>query len=398
MKKESNMRKLFLVLTLVAMLFVGLVPSVLADIKPTERYKMIDPGDADFAATFGSASFGDLWFDMMGVGAELPAGDDWASQGAVGPTLPFPHPVFWQHGIDIGFTFHFYQGPLELAGGWPPMWLAEFCTAHNIPIPQPWNLGLPWDAQLSDKGYEQVFVSANGFIVFDEHARWVVNPINEIFPALGLGHWNWDGNSVPNRGRPNNMVAPYWTDWVVGSNDYQKVEDICPAEGAECLFETCRNITCIEWDGCPDECVCVDWEEECTCYTWSAYEPCAWSWVQRPRGRILVGTVGEEPFRRFIVQWQNVRHFDTGFLADFQLQLNETSNSILFLYNAFDSKEGPYFEGSPVTVGVEDQYGATGVGMTFSNPWSWATLPAAFTTFPAIPAAFSAGDMVGFVY
>lgn len=383
------MRKLFVVLSLVAMLFVGLVPSVLADEKPSQVPNMVDPGDAAFAATFGTANFADLWYDLEGMGAELPATDDWASQGPVGPVnglfgiLPT---TTYQHGLPIGFVFHYMQGPPQLAPGWPPAFITNLLAGLGISIiPMPWDIGFDWPAFLTDMGYDEAFVSANGFITF-------APPVEDDLGGLGLG--NFYPTALPSRDLPNNFVAPYWTDWVIGSNDYQKVEDVC---GVNCEDWTCRDTVCNRWD--PVTGACLAYDEKCYCEEYDYYEPCAWSWVSRPRGRILVATVGEEPFRRFVVQWSNARHYDTGFLADFELQLYETSNAVLFLYNAFDSKEGPYFEGSPVLVGLEDFYGTTGVGMTFINPWSGATLPAALGgIWPRLPAAFAAGDMVGFVY
>jgi hypothetical protein len=84
-------------------------------------------------------------------------------------------------------------------------------------------------------------------------------------------------------------------------------------------------------------------------------------------------SVGEEPNRKFVVQWANAKQYWSGNLATFQLQLWEGSNGILFLYKDFMVKglwedpphEYPFVIQFHALVGMEDFYGTTGVGWLY---------------------------------
>jgi hypothetical protein len=394
------MRRWLAILVVIGIVMAMFVPEAMAEPKPTMIPREVMSGDAEFVTTFGFTAFEDLWVELEGVGAELP-------QTGTDKFLCWEYQVedFLRgrqradggiEGIPIGFTFHYMQGPPELAPGWPA-YIPEGGGIEDLPS--------NWPAILGDRGYERVYVSTNGFLVLDdpEWQEYVYDPEAEEWHWRGAGNWNWWPWQLPIREPPNNFIAPYWTDLAIGDNSYQKVEDLC----RRCIL--------------PE----LPIGEECPRYEWL---PCEWSTVERPRGRLLYATLGEEPNRKFVVEWLNARNRHTGSLCTFQVQLFEGSSAILFLYKDFQNKDAstPYFEVPSVLIGIEDYYGATAVGTAFTSvgggvgsmipgmpSWrgivmNWIPKPV-FDIAPwwifqwlvvgfHIPQPRNAGDMVGFVY
>ena len=396
------MRRLFTILVLIGLLMSLFVLEVAAEPKPAEGYvpHEVTPGDAEFAETFGFLSFNDLWVELDGVGAELPQ-TSW--EGC--PLFPYQVDDFLRgrqradggiEGIPIGFTFHYMQGPADLAPGW---------GAYIPPEGGIEDLPMDWPAVLADEGYNRVYVSTNGFLLFDdpEVQEYTRHPHSGEWYWRGAGNWNWWPWQLPIREPPNNFIAPYWTDLVIGDNSYTKVLRVARV----CIFP------------CPwavDEC-CVE-----------EMIPVETITLPRPRGRLLYATVGQEPNRRFIVEWLNARNRNTGNLATFQVQLWEGTSSILFLYKDFQTRDPSetYFESPSVVIGMEDYYGGVKVGTAFTMQGFWigSMIPglpswrdiamnwipkAAYDLIPwwiprwavfgfHLPQPRAAGDMVGYVY
>jgi hypothetical protein len=417
------MRKCLAIVLLISVLMSLSVLPAAAEPKPTLMPHEVVPGDADFAATFGSMNFDDLWFELERYGYELPQTG----------TESF---LLWQwqvddflrgrqrgdggiEGIPLGFTFHHMQGPPNLAPGWQAA-VPPGGSAADLPS--------DWPVLLEDEGYDKVYVSTNGFLVFDDPevqefvAREVCEKDCSCNPCggheceeycvtewhwEGAGNWNWWPWQIPIREPPDNFIAPYWTDLAIGDNSYTHVQDI----SYQCVI--------------PD---LFGWGDgECMQYE---MVPSATVTIPRPRGRLLYATVGEEPNRRFIVEWLNARNRHTGNLCTFQVQLYEGSSATLFLYKDFQTKDasGTYFETPAVVIGMEDYYGASGVGTAFTMEGasigrmlpipgmpSWRGIvmnwlpKAAFDLLPwwifgwmtfgfKLPPPRAAGDMVGYVY
>jgi hypothetical protein len=396
------MRKTLSVVLLTAVLLVGLIPAASADVKPNNVPHVINSSDEGFSVAFGASTFTDLWEELDGVGVELP------QTGAGGRSAPAEVAVRRLQSDDdlvrgpapIGFTFQYMNGPVEPAPGWPPADWKEWWTGDTAPpFPE------KWPSALSDRGYTEVYVATNGFIVFADKSTGERRPLvsaNTVPDAQqpGLGSWNWWPWQVPIAEPPNNFVAPYWTDLAIGGNDYFRVAQVC------------REQTDNLWDDEHQQYVPV-----------YSYLPCEWQMVERPRGRLLYATLGTAPNRKFVVEWLNARNHWTGFLTTFELQLFEGSNAILFLYKDFQTKdEGQvYFEVPSVVIGMEDWFGTTGVGQAYvlDGPrpfWNELDLtyrvsveinkpsldqdgiPAPYGAAAHVPPPMSNGDMVGFVY
>ena len=406
------MRKIALSVLCVSLILGVVAPAALADIKPTDIPHMVMPGEEGFTAAFGAAAaFTDLWEELEGIGAELPQTGHMpvCSLGDPGPGYVPEFDDFVRGPIPIGFTFGYMNGPVEPAPGWPPADWREWWKGDIAPpLPE------GWPAVLTDQGYDKVYVSTNGFIVFADHSVPSASVVFDTTVALtdaapqqpGLGSWNWWPHQLPIVEPPNNFVAPYWTDLAIGDNSYHKVTEVCKE--------------CVLW---------VPTDSDPMCYQWE-YLPCEWEKVERPRGRLLYATLGEAPNRKFVVEWLNARNHWTGFLATFQLQLFEGSNAILFLYKDFQTKDPgqAYFDVPSVLIGMEDWYGTTGVGQTFMlddaiHNWlvfnnsfrgavldwygklTWEQLLAglppyvpSWGTGTRLPAPMANGDMMGFVY
>ena len=414
------MRKFLAILLLIGILASFSVQGVAAEPKPTLKPHEVVPGDAEFGATFGAVTFDDLWFELERYGAELP-------QTGKRGFLFFT----WQvddflrgrqradggiEGIPMGFTFHHFQGPPDLAPGW---------QAYVPEGGGPGDLPADWPVVLNDAGYDKVYVSTNGFLLFDDpqHEEYVQQVHCETqcsctpcgacgqeeqctteWHWVGAGNWNWWPWQIPIREPPDNFIAPYWTDLAIGDNSYEFVQSV----SLQCVIPNFFGEGCLREEMVPDATVLIP----------------------RPRGRLLYGTVGEEPNRRFIVEWLNARNRHTGNLCTFQVQLYEGSNATLFLYKDFQTKDasGTYFETPAVVIGMEDYYGATGVGTAFTMEGysigrmlpipgmpSWRGIvmnwlpKAAFDLLPwwifkwltfgfHLPPPRAAGDMVGYVY
>ena len=346
------MRKLFGIV-MISVLLLSLTSGVLAEPKPQNVPHQIMADDPAFAAAFQGTTFGGLWKNMAGA-AELPQADD----AVRGP-------------VSIGFTFQFFDGPVEPVAGWPPAdWKDWWCGDTAPPLPE------DWPSELSGMGYDKVWVSTNGYVVMADPQYLAkveeekVSIAEYVIQDPNISSSHYDPALGPQL--PNNYIAPFWSDWVIGDNTTWKVDKIC------------KNYMGDVWDEVNEE-----WDP------WYEWVPCQWSEVFRPRGRILAHTFGDAPNRVFVVEWQNARNYDSGDLISFQLQLFEGSNAILFLYSdpmpAVDGR--PFFQPNGV-IGMEDSFGKTYVGEFFSaGEWK---AGADWWTNAAAPVADQ--DMMGFVY
>jgi hypothetical protein len=403
MRKElSEMRKLLSILILSATLMLLLVPSAMAQ----DGYLEVRPGDGEWA---WSTNFADNWIELDpalgGPGAEVPQGDDFIRGGPVsdGPQVdPFgfvwPINGIYQHGIPLGFEFDYWGATYD------NVWLATngFMLFRGTPL-SPWDggvePGLEWNPVLG---------------------VWVLTSIN----AFG-DSWNWWPWQLPIAEPPNNFIAGYWTDLVIGDN------------GVQCVSGVDR--VCVDWGpppwpnppGHPDN-PCFGFEYLANTYI-----------LPRPRGRLLYATIGEPPNQVFVAEWLRAKNYHTGNLVTFQIQIEEGTGNILYLYQNFQPKQCPerdpvpYFEVPSVLAGLEnaqgtmsagDIYAAPGPGpapfgfharaveMFFYKPtfpinpfmqdW-WRGLLKRFvlplwpmtgaSVYPQLPQVFNAGDMLGFI-
>jgi len=332
------------------MILLSFVSAVLAEPKPTNVPHQVTPGEADWPAVWGA--IGTQWMDMSGA-AELPAGvmnsdgDDYIR----GP-------------VPIGFTFHFMNGPVEPLPGWPPADWKEWWTGETAP-PLPEN----WPSELSDKGYVQVYVADNGYLVMadPQYMDGLQDPNIGHGGTPGIPHWRTEALGPA---RPNNYIAPFYSDWVIGDNTTRKVTDI-EKQKKTCYDDAGKGYPCFEW------------------------VPIEWTNVERPRGRLLYKTFGTSPNRVFVVEWQNARNFWSGNLVSFQVQLFEGSNAILFQYkDAMPEEDGrPFFQPGGV-IGLEDSFGKTFVGEWFDA----GMLNKPGMNWTPAPAPVGDGDQIGFVH
>jgi hypothetical protein len=262
------------------------------------------------------------------------------------------------------------NGPADPAPGWPPYSCpGSGCTGdecHGDPLPE------DWPVELTDKGYEMVYVADNGYLVVADPQYLAQVKAGDFViqdPNIGTdGHY---GDAALGPQRPNNYIAPFWSDWVIGDNTTRKVTKLC-WYSYNCFDEIGRRDVCRAW------------------------VPCETEDVPRPRGRLLVKTFGEAPNRVFVVEWQNARAYDSGNLVSFQAQLFEGSNAILFQYkDAMPEEDGhPFFQPGGV-IGIEDSFGTTYVGQSFQSGVQSKSDPLHWTPGPA---PVSDGDQIGFVY
>jgi hypothetical protein len=340
------------------LLLLVFASAVLAEPKPLNVPHMVKPGEASWPAAWGAVDT--QWADMSDA-AELPAGvlDESGNNYIRGP-------------VAIGFIFHFMNGPVDPAPGWPPAACpATGCTegCHDAQLPE------GWPADLTDKGYDHVWVADNGYLVLAD-PQYLANGSGPLIlqdPNIGTQGHAEDEQLGP--ARPNNYIAPFWSDWVIGDNTTTKVISLVK-----------RPVPCYRQPG--------DIQASTNgCYEWV---PNGYTLVERPRGRLLVKTFGQAPNRVFVVEWQNARNYHSANLVSFQVQLFEGSNAVLFQYkDPVPEDAGRPFTQPGGVIGMEDYFGQTYVGMQFasgaqskSNPLHWT---------PA-PAPVSDGDQIGFVY
>ncbi len=373
------MRKLLSILVLSATLMLLLVPSAAAD-----GYMEVMPGDAEFAATFGSDSFGDLWIELEGVGHEVPGGDDFIRGGPVGGTITLIGP-FWavnglyQHGIPLGFEFDFWGETYE------DVWLAtNGYLLFRSPAPSVFNSGLEW------------YLDLEWWLGLDPIEMLIWAPIR-VRPHGDS--WNWWPWQLPIAEPPNNFIAPYWTDLWIGDNGFNHVVNVIR------------------------KCWAADVPGGFYCEYLPIYEV-----VERPRGNLIFDTIGEEPNRIFVAEWLRAKNAHTGNLTTFQAQIFEGSNAILFLYQDFMPKTetAAYFEIPSVLAGLEDAPGRNAAGSVYVAPglpgapnareWAFTfwqptgpfpkgdpewpiqvLLRDLNIQYPYLPAPFAAGDMLGFI-
>ena len=345
------MRKLS-ILILSVLLIASLAPAVLAEPKPGAEY-IPQPVDPDPGFTFE-----DWWIELNpdegGEGIELP-GDTYASgaagyiRGGVCGFDPYTGTNLC-HGLPIGFNFKYMQGP-----------------AVGDPVFDEFGRIVDWVVSLSENGYDEAWIGTKGYIAFHE-------PVADLGEISAI-KWGEMPTEVPLPWPPNNMIAPYMTDLAIGDNTFWDVVDVaffCAwGPNGSCAPEVCNDTRypapkyegprcCAESpiDGNPGE---------------GFWMPCNIEQVFVPRGRLLYQTVGEEPDRKFVVEWANAKVYWGSGYATFQLQLWEGNNAVLFLYKDFKplafyedpSHDAAFPLWDALVVGMEDYYGKTGVGQAY---------------------------------
>ena len=330
------MRRKLLMTVIVSVLVVTLpARGVRAEPKADPRYipHEITPEDPAWSANFGTSSFDDLWVDV-----DLEPWDKVTELEQTAlfnwtPNVPYRGP------LSIGFDFHFMQGPAKGFPVWK--WLGGPEVQQRFPV-----FSGEFKYELTNAGYDQLWVSRKGMVLFGSESD-PLHPGSWIPPTSSWSApWGaMDLNVTP----PNNYIAPFWNTLTIGSNDY--------------------------------------WQFTRTKLTK----------VERPRGRMLCTTKGKAPNRVFVLEWLNARNEHTGFLCTFELQLFETSNSILFLYKDFAAKgpESTWFSVTPVTIGMEGFYGQATVGDHYGLPGTekwWGV------EYDYLPSPVAPRSMRGFVY
>jgi hypothetical protein len=409
------MRKLFVILVVSMLLMSALAPAALAEPKPADEYI---PFEVDLDPGF---AFEDWWIELNpdegGTGIELPQADD----EVFGDPDPEADPTSGLEifrGLDMGFNFKYFEGPSR---GIP-----TYDTSVDPPV------AVRWSQELTNEGYDKIWVGTNGYLVFGYHCDLTPPYRNECrdwfthdeisYMVMYPPDFTWY-RAVPSPARPNNLLNVFMTDLTFGDNSFVEVDSV--AFVCEVLDDECGQVgpgtTTVKCNGektdmvsgpggCvadKDECWIADCQEDCDvafepgperdeCYAdcddnaprldvQGYWMPCDTHIIERPRGRLLYKTVGEEPNRKFVVEWANARVWGTGGLATFQAQLWEGNNAILFLYKDF--KPMAYFEDPPheaaftlidtLVVGLEDFYGEIGVGQAYfghrtASPGGWA--------------------------
>jgi hypothetical protein len=349
------MRKILAILLVSVLLLASFAHVVLADLKPTSPYI---PQAVTIPATIG---FNDLWVELDpslgGSGIELPQGqndpfDDFIRGGVAAGGV--------QHGIPIGFTFNFMQGP---ARGIPVV------EAFDPTPLDPWNhdtvfVTVGWNYVLDDQGFNELYVSLNGYVVFD-----TVPGMGAARPAAnftGLGTQANFPTQLQSAEVPNDFIAPFWTNLTIGENAFTEVTSVhfvCDLLLPGVHPEPRSSSDCVAGQG--------------------HYEVYTTRMVERPRGRLLYKTEGTAPNQKFIVEWSNAKNIFTSDLASFQLQLFQGSNGIAFLYKSFKGVSAfedpphvsPYNITPSLLVGMEDATGDVGVGQAYLPTGAGFNLP-----------------------
>jgi len=314
-------------------------------------------------------TFDDLWVELNpdegGNGIELPQ-----SSAILGPEdfiRGGPAGGGFQHGIPIGFNFKFMQGP--------PQGIPEYgwtdTNGNGIlgdavgGITDTWEAQM-WNYDLFDEGFDELYVSINGYVVFDTVPvlpGWPgARPAGD-FTGLGNGHWFPTQLASPDV--PNEFIAPFYTDLAISDNSFHEVTSV---------HFVCNTLLPGVHPEPRTPADCVD--------RLGYYAPWTTRTVERPRGRLLYRTVGTAPERKFVVEWANAKNAWTSDLATFELQLFEKGNGILFLYKDFKAvsafEDPPHASPFKITpsliVGMEDASGVVGVGQAYmpgATPPGW---------------------------
>jgi hypothetical protein len=313
-----------------------------------------------------------LWIELDpregGSGNELPQGgnnpgflgvDDFMRGGPVGGGF--------RNGIPIGFNFQYMGGPLV---GVPVHAYIDFDGDGSIQCPRDCPV-VGWNSQFNNAGYTELFVSLNGYVIFDPIYAPGARPVNDW---TGLGTTAWNPEELPDPGVPNNFVAPYWTDLTIADNNFMDVTSVAfNCGGGGWINDPANpNPDCPPFVRSSAGCICAFGPGGCPAPRQGFWTPCTFAELQRPRGKLLYKTVGDAPNRKFVVEWSYAKNIWTGHLATFQVQLWERSNGILFLFKEFTTKA--WWEGHGpgvhnivpgLLVGMEDWFGETGVGQLY---------------------------------
>jgi hypothetical protein len=86
-------------------------------------------------------------------------------------------------------------------------------------------------------------------------------------------------------------------------------------------------------------------------------------------GTIYTGVSGTSPNRTFVIEWRNVDHYGVSGTngATFEIQLDESTNHIWFLYQDTDFGNASYNTGVSATSGVENSAGSAGNQYSFNS-------------------------------
>ncbi len=94
-----------------------------------------------------------------------------------------------------------------------------------------------------------------------------------------------------------------------------------------------------------------------------------WDYLSIGSGAVYVAVVGDAPWRRFIVQWDNVSFFnDPSARVTFQVILYEEDSTIDFFYRQLNNASSiGYAKGISATVGIENSDGTEGVSILYNT-------------------------------
>ncbi len=79
-------------------------------------------------------------------------------------------------------------------------------------------------------------------------------------------------------------------------------------------------------------------------------------------GGVYTDVVGIAPNRQFIIQWQDIPHYNNTGACTFQIIFNETSNDLIFQYEDVDFNEPNFDWGASATIGIR---GTSGTGLQY---------------------------------
>jgi subtilisin family serine protease len=79
---------------------------------------------------------------------------------------------------------------------------------------------------------------------------------------------------------------------------------------------------------------------------------------------VRTATLGEEPNRRFVVEWRNVRWYASHARMDLEVVLDQRGGILVQYRRLYDD---PLVRGASATIGVEDETGATGLAFSYNT-------------------------------
>jgi hypothetical protein len=209
---------LFVILVVSMLLMSALAPAALAEPKPADEYI---PFEVDLDPGF---AFEDWWIELNpdegGTGIELPQADD----EVFGDPDPEADPTSGLEifrGLDMGFNFKYFEGPSR---GIP-----TYDTSVDPPV------AVRWSQELTNEGYDKIWVGTNGYLVFGYHCDLTPpyrNECRDWFTHDEIGgmvmypvDFTWY-RAVPSPARPNNLLNVFMTDLIFGDNTFVEVDSV----------------------------------------------------------------------------------------------------------------------------------------------------------------------------